>query len=371
VSDADLLLAGPLARWLAPVLAAEAGGEVGAVTVSHFDRPPAGQSSDTVVFRASWVAPSGPGRRDLVLRRQAEGGIFLKPDVGREARVLRGLAADGRVPVPHVLAYEGDPAVLGAPFFVMDRVAGRVPAAKPSIHAVGWLPTLTAAERHRMWRSALETLVAVHRVDWRATHAFLLDGDEATSGLDAHLDRLVEWYRWSAAGRPYPITDAALAVVTGQRAAVAVGPPVLVWGDARPGNMIFGDDGRVAAAIDWEVATVGAAGIDLGHWLFFDAFATTGAGVDRLAGWPDREATIAGYEQLSGRTVADLEFFELLEELFIATTLIRQADRRVARGLAPPDTRMGHDNAVTQLIARRLGLPVPELSPDYLAHRRG
>jgi len=39
--------------------------------------------------------------------------------------------------------------------------------------------------------------------------------------------------------------------------------------------------------------------------------------------------------------------------------------------LAPPDTRMGHDNAVTQMIARRLGLPVPELSPDYLAHRRG
>ena len=37
--------------------------------------------------------------------------------------------------------------------------------------------------------------------------------------------------------------------------------------------------------------------------------------------------------------------------------------------LAPPDTRMGHDNTVTQMLARRLGLPVPELSPDYLAHR--
>ena len=53
----------------------------------------------------------------------------------------------------------------------------------------------------------------------------------------------------------------------------------------------------------------------------------------------------------------------------MATTLIRQADARVARGLAPPDTRMGHDNTVTQMIARRLGLPVPDLSPDYLAHR--
>jgi aminoglycoside phosphotransferase (APT) family kinase protein len=133
--------------------------------------------------------------------------------------------------------------------------------------------------------------------------------------------------------------------------------------------MIFGADHRCAAAIDWEVVTIGAAGIDLGHWLFFDAFATTACGVERLSGWPDRDATVARYEALSGRRVADLEFFELLEELFIATTLIRQADMRVERGVAPPDTRMGHDNAVTQMLARRLGLPVPDLSPDYLAHR--
>ena len=55
----------------------------------------------------------------------------------------------------------------------------------------------------------------------------------------------------------------------------------------------------------------------------------------------------------------------------MATTLIRQADRRVALGLAPPANRMGHDNTVTQMIARRLGLAVPELSADYLAHRAG
>jgi aminoglycoside phosphotransferase (APT) family kinase protein len=358
----------PLGQWLAPVLAGEAGCDITRVDVGGFERPPAGQSSDTILFTASWSEGSEARSRQLVLRRQASGGIFLQPDVVREARVLQGLEAGSRVPVPHVLALEGDASLLGAPFFVMDRVAGRVPGAKPSIHAVGWLPTLSTAERQRLWSSAMDVLVAVHDVDWRATHGFLVEG---SAGLDAHVDRLAEWYRWSAAGRRFPITDAALASVTERRHAIDAGAPTLVWGDARPGNMIFGDDGRVAAAIDWEVATVGAAGIDLGHWLFFDAFATTAAGVERLSGWPNRDHTIARYEQLSGRTIADIEFFELLEELFIATTLIRQADIRVGRGLAPPDTRMGHDNAVTQMIARRLGLPVPELSPDYLAHRRG
>ena len=364
----DAELREPLRRWLAPVLAAESGYDVTAVDVDGFERPPAGQSSDTILFTATWTERGAVRTRDLVLRRQARGGIFLQPDVVREARVLQGLEAGSRVPVPHVLAYERDGSVLDAPFFVMERVVGRVPAAKPSIHAVGWLPTLTTAERERLWSSAMDVLVAVHEVDWRATHAFLVEGP---TGLDAHIDRLAEWYGWSASGRSFPITDAALASVTERRHAIDTVATTLVWGDARPGNMIFGDDGRVAAAIDWEVATVGAPGIDLGHWLFFDAFATTGAGVPRLAGWPDRDATIARYEEVSGRTIADIEFFELLEELFIATTLIRQADMRVSRGLAPPDTRMGHDNAVTQMIARRLGLPEPELSPDYVAHRRG
>jgi len=359
----------PLRRWLAPVLAAESGRDVAGLDVGGWTRPPAGQSSDTIMFRASWTEAGRSRARDLVLRRQATGGIFLTPDVVREARVLQGLESASRVPVPHVLGFERDPSALGAPFFVMDMVAGRVPTARPSIHSAGWLPTLSPAVRARLWASAMEVLVGVHAVDWRARHAFLVEG-EAT-GVVAHVDRLTEWYRWSAADREFPVTDAALEAVTARRDAVAADEATLVWGDARPGNMIFGEDGTVAAAIDWEVATVGAPGIDLGHWLFFDAFSTTGAGVARLEGWPDREETIARYEQLSGRVVADIDFFELLEELFIATTLIRQADMRVHRGLAPPDTRMGHDNAVTQMIARRLGLPVPEVSPDYLAHRRG
>jgi len=81
--------------------------------------------------------------------------------------------------------------------------------------------------------------------------------------------------------------------------------------------------------------------------------------------------TILSFLWNPGRTLDDLDFYELMEEFFMATTLIRQADARVARGLAPPDTRMGHDNTVTQMLARRLRLPVPDLSPDYIAHRGG
>jgi len=356
-------LRAPLAHWLATRLA------VDAVGVTDLARPGGGRSNDTILFDAEWSERGLTRRETFVLRReQTTHHIFRAPDVVREFRVLEGLASS-RVPVPRVRWAEADAAVIGAPFFVMHGVAGDVLLARPSIHSHGWLPTLTTTERERLWSSALDALVTIHAVDWAAHHAFLLDGDPSNAAVGPHLDRIADWYRWAAAGREYPITDAALEHLLLRRDTIDTAAPGLVWGDARVGNMIFGADHRVAAVIDWEVATIGAPEIDVAHWLFFDRFATEAIGVDRLSGWPDRDTTLARYEERSGRRLGDVDSFEMLEELFIATTLIRQADARVASGLAAPGTRMGHDNTVTQMLAQRLGLPVPDVSPDYLAHR--
>jgi aminoglycoside phosphotransferase (APT) family kinase protein len=353
-------LAAPLTTWLAERLGTHE------VAVRSLGRPDAGQSNDTVLCEVS-----ARGRPlHLVVRRQALGTtIFREPDVLREAHVLLGLAATG-VPVPEVYWLEPDPSVLGASFFVMERVDGRVPLGKPSIHAVGWLPHLTTPERGRLWTNALEVLTTLHAVEWQATHEFLLDGEPANAQIQPHVEALVAWYRWSADGREFPITDAAIEYLQRGVAGVDCGArPVLLWGDPRVGNMIFAEDHRVAAALDFETAMIGPAARDVAHWLFFDEFQTEAVGIERLAGWPDRETTIARYEALSGCHLGSLEFFDVMESLFMATTLIRQADARVARGLAGPDTRMAHDNTVTQMLARTLGLPVPDLSPDYLAHR--
>jgi aminoglycoside phosphotransferase (APT) family kinase protein len=354
-------LAGVLRAWLTERMGADN------VTVSGITRAPAGQSNETILFDAS---VAGYVER-LVLRRQAVGTtIFRDPDVLREARVLQGLGAAG-VRVPHVRWIEPDPSVLGAPFFVMDRIEGRVPLGKPSIHTVGWLPTLTRSERERLWSSALDVLISVHAVPWLSTHDFLLDGDPKATTVDAHVSTLADWYRWSTAERVYPITDAALEYLQEHLAEVDSGESVLLWGDPRVGNMVFRDDNTVAAALDWETASIGPVERDVAHWLFFDEFQTEAVGIERLPGWPDRETTVACYEGNSGRRLEHLGFYEVMETLFMATTLIRQADRRVAVGLAPPHNRMGHDNTVTQMLARKLGLPVPPLSADYTAHRHG
>ncbi|MDA8046644.1 MAG: phosphotransferase family protein [Actinomycetota bacterium] len=339
-----------------------------AVEVSELRRPNAGQSSETFLFEATCQEGTAMA---LVLRMQAGAGhIFPQPDAVLESRVLTGLAEAGGVTAPAVVAAEADPAVLGAPFFVMNQVAGRVPQGKPSLHAAGWVAELSPERCRHLWEQAMATLVGVHGVPWKRTHTFLdPGGSEPPDRLADRIDWLGDWYRWAARGRDYPIIDAALEYLRANRPALPESEDVLVWGDARVGNMIFAGDGSVAAAVDWEVATIGRPEIDVAHWLFFDEFATAAIGVKRLEGWPDRETTIRRYQELTGRTLVDLAYFDIMQELFMAVTLIRQSDRRVERGLCGPDTRMGHDNTVTQMLARRLGLAVPEVSPDWLAHR--
>jgi aminoglycoside phosphotransferase (APT) family kinase protein len=237
---------------------------------------------------------------------------------------------------------------------------------------VGWLPTLRPDQRRKLAYSGVDTLAAVHAMDWREMQSFVHRDEASVPGLSSHLSQLAHWYRWAAAGRDYPITDAALTYLLDRQRRVEAGEPVLLWGDARLGNMMFDEStADVSAVLDWECAAIGPAGVDIAHWLVFDEFATTACGVKRLDGYPDRDAILARYKSVSGRHLLDLDFFEIVQCLFLATTLIRQADAAVRSGRLAPDTRMGHDNALTQMLARRLGLPVPELAADYLTHRRG
>jgi aminoglycoside phosphotransferase (APT) family kinase protein len=368
-----------LTTWLTARLSAAGQTTATSVEVTAPARAGVGQSSETWLFQARWRQSGYPLAADLVLRKQpGYGGIFLRPDAGREFEIIRGLEQYPAVPVPRTRWVERDPGVLGVPFFVMDQVPGIVPSGRPSIHVTGWLTTLTAAQRRSAWQSSIDGIAALHEVPWQRSHAFLAGehaapaGDAAVAGLTAFLADMAEWYHWTAAGRRFPVTDAALAHVIDRAAGATTLPPVLVWGDARPGNIIFDPDRCVPAAlIDWEVAAIGPPEIDLAHWLVFDDFATAAAGIERLPGYASREEILSRYETVSGRRLGDIGYFEIVRCLFLATTLIRQADSHVRRGLLPPGTQMGHGNSLTQMLARRLGLAVPELSEDYLLHRSG
>jgi aminoglycoside phosphotransferase (APT) family kinase protein len=358
-----------LAAWVGGRLAEDGlrGAGSGAVTCHLHGPVPTGNSNVTMPFTARW-GDGDAEQMELVLRMQVPANqIFLDADVLREFRVLDALARLGTVPVPRPRWAEADDAVLGHPFFVMDKVAGTVPTGTPTIHADGWLAARSPAAVTIAWDSALAALGAVSMLDWRTHVPFLGEASNGTT-LATRLEHLGEWYRWSVGDREFPVTDAALAWLQAEMPAVT-GEPVLCWGDARLGNTMFREDGSVAALLDWELASIGPAGIDLGWWLAFDEFTTHAHGVEPLAGYPGRGATIERYESLTGHHVAQVEWYEVFCAWVLTVTVIRMADIAVAAGRLAADNRMGHGNLTAQMIARRLDLPVPDLDPDYAARR--
>jgi aminoglycoside phosphotransferase (APT) family kinase protein len=359
-------LATALTTWIGERLSDE-GRRIDRVECELAGAVATGNSNVTMPFTARWNGDSA-GCLELVLRMQVpENRIFLDADVLRERQVLEALSEQRSVPVPTPRWAEADSRHLGQPFFVMDRVDGTVPTGVPSFHASGALAAISAVERRRAWESALGTIAAIASVDWRRDLPFLADDATGTT-LGTRLAHMTEWYRWVTAERAFPITDAALEHLTSSMPA-DTGPEVLVWGDARMGNLMFADDWSVAAVLDWELASIGPAGIDLGWWLAFEEFATSAHGIEPLTGWPGRDDTIARYQQLTRRTVADLGWFEMYALWVLTVTVIRMADIGVANDRLPADNRMGDGNLTAQMLARRLGLPVPDLDPHYAARR--
>jgi aminoglycoside phosphotransferase (APT) family kinase protein len=308
------------------------------VQFGELSQPDAGYSGRTFFVRASWRGVDGAAREhDLVFRIQSpDQQLFVAPDALRQARTMRGLAGCPGVPVPGIWFTEPDDGVLGAPFYVMERVPGRVPGDVPSWHAKGWTVDLRPLDRATLYDNALAALAALHRVDRRPALEFLAEPGSGTA-LDRYLARLEQWYEWCGPSRRFgaETLDAAMTHVLDHRPAdPAEG---VVWGDARVGNMCFADDLSVAALFDWETATLGPPGIDLGWWLMFESYLCEAQGLKRLGGVPGREATIARYRQLGGAPVTDIDYYELLAGVVMTLISSRLADVLVENGRVPAE----------------------------------
>jgi aminoglycoside phosphotransferase (APT) family kinase protein len=325
------------------------------------EAPAGGISSETLLID---IQQSGHAPRPLVVRVQPgiHQQVYLDADVVAQCAAMRAVA--GAAPVPEIVWEEGDPSALGQPFFVMERVPGRIPATMPTFHAGGWVADLTPAERHRMAMNAIDVLAAIGRVDIGEYVGQILPPGQPP-GLAGYLDWTQRWVDWSTDGAPPElIRDAMLEL----RDSMPIGQvDGLFWGDCRAGNMIFGDDLSVAAVLDWEMAGIGPAEIDLGWWLMMERWTTEGFRVSALEGWPTRGELISRYETGLGRTVHDVDYYELFAATRYAVIGLRTTRLMVDAGVLPPDTTMGTENPVTQILCALMGRPVPELSPDVEA----
>ena len=353
--ERDLVAArAALARWLRAKLP-----QAREIELSELVAPQAsGFSNETLLFDLSRVEAGRRRSESLVVRIQPTGyQVFPEYDMRMQFDTMRLLAQSG-VPVPkmHWLEAE-DTSVLGAPFYVMGRVTGRVPSDRPLYTVEGWLKESPPAEQERVWWGAIESMAAIHRIDWRAAGFGFVDRPElGANPLDQQMAYYERYLRWAARGRPQPTTEAAWEWLQKNKPDDPVDS--LCWGDARIGNIIF-DGTTPVAVLDFEMVTHGNGEQDLAWAIFLDRHHSEGVGVPRLPGFPSFADTVSRYEELVGRKVKHLRFYEIFAGFRFAVIMIRLAQQMVHYGVMPADSKFETNNMVTNLLAKDLGLPAP------------
>lgn len=210
-------------------------------------RPISGGQSNPTYFLDS-------GRRQLVLRRRPDGALLPSAHaVDREYRVQKALHGCG-VAVPEMLLYSEDPGPVGTPFYVMERVAGRV------LHD-NRLPEIARDERRGYFTALAQMLAAIHQVDVKAAGL----GDFGRPGAFASR-QIARWTRQWALSEPEPSRDINHLATWLPQHLPEDDRTTLVHGDFRLGNVMFAENSpQIVAVLDWELSTLGHPMADLAH----------------------------------------------------------------------------------------------------------
>jgi len=310
----------------------------GAAPLEAPQRISGGQSNPT------WFVTHGARR--LVLRAKPPGKLLKGAHaIEREYRVLRALA-ETDVPVPPVFALEEDTATLGVPFYLMERVEGRV-------FSDCSLPDLGRGERRAIYLSMAETLAKLHAL--RPDELGLSDFDRPGNYFERQIDRWSKQYRTSEGPR-IPALDRLLDWLPANMPADD-GDVAIAHGDFRLGNMLFHPtEPRVVAVLDWELSTLGHPLADLGFCVmpWHSAPEEYGGilGLDRAAlGIPHEEEFVAHYFA-HARPTAPLLPFHVAFALFRFSVIFVGIADRARAGTAASD-EAEHLGPLAERFARR------------------
>jgi len=283
------------------------------------------------------IEPIGEGHSNLTFLVEREGArmVLRRPprgplppsahDVIREARLLGALQPHG-APVPEVLATCEDETVIGAPFYVMAWVEGHV--------LTEAMPPALVGQAERVAECFVDGLVDLHAVDAQAPE--LVGFGRPEGYLERQLRRFGGLYETNAT-RPLPDLEA---VADWLAANLPESPPsTVVHGDYRLGNvMVAPSPTRLAAILDWEMATVGDPLADVGYMTAMWSEPSDPPNpvsdlstVTRGAGFPGRDFLVERYAERTGRPLDALPWYQVLA-LWKAAIFLEGSFRRFGAG---------------------------------------
>jgi aminoglycoside phosphotransferase (APT) family kinase protein len=269
-----------------------------------------------VIVRRPPPPPSPPGAHDVL----------------REARFLAALQ-DTAVPVPRVLATAEAGEILDVALYVMSYVAG------PVVTSSTPAPLDSPASRAEIGASLVDTMVHLHSIDWRSTGLADVGRPE---GFNARHLRTIARLVADDNGDPPPRFEPVFSWLVAN--ASEESGDSIIHCDFRLGNVVLAPDrpGRVAAVLDWELATVGDPLFDLGY--FLATVPESGRPTNPTAelglamceeGYPTRSQLADRYATATGRDLSDLSWYTTLA-LWKLAALYDYSARRAATGHGDP-----------------------------------
>lgn len=267
---------------------------------------------------------------ELILRRPPAGAkIKSAHDMGREYRVQQALAPSFPY-VPAMVAHCADESVIGAEFYVMERIEGTILRSK--------IPAelgLTPSALGDLSRSVIDTLVALHSVDPSTPGLAELGRGEGYVGR-----QVAGWSKRYRAAKTWntPSFEKVMAWLDENQPG-DVGNCV-IHNDFRLDNVVLAPDdpSKIVGVLDWEMATLGDPLMDLGSALAYWVEAGDGKAMQWLRRQPThapgmltRDEVVAYYSQQTGRQIDNWLFYEVFG-LFRLAVIIQQIYRRYHLG---------------------------------------
>jgi aminoglycoside phosphotransferase (APT) family kinase protein len=302
---------------------------------------PSGHSNLTYLLKV--------GNREMVLRRPPFGSkVKTAHDMNREFRIFTALHPIYPL-VPRPLAFCEDESVLGAKFYLMERIQGVI-LRKEMPAGVEFSAQIATA----LCESFIKNLATIHGLDYKKA------GLDQMGKPEGYLSRQVAGWAERYVGSQTDDIPQMHRIIAWLKEKLPVSPPAtMVHNDYKYDNLILdpNDLTRIIGVLDWEMATIGDPladlGVALGYWVEKDdptELKATAFGPTAAEGSYNRRRLAERYAELTGRDITHLHYYVVFA-LFKIAVIIQQIYFRFAQGLTK-DARFGPMIEAVKLISR-------------------
>jgi len=284
------------------------------------------------------------GDATYVLRRPPPGLKIAKAhDMIREFRVLQALEKAGYSKMPHPISACEDESVIGAPFFLMEKVEGMILRNRPPAEA-------TPEFFQKLSQSALDVLIELHSLELSES------GLGALGKPEGYAQRQVQgWAERFQKAKMSEVSSIEEAFQWLQVSLPAESDVAFIHNDFKYDNLVISTTGEVQAVLDWEMATVGDPLMDLGTTLAYWAEAEDEDilkmfNLSYVPGNFTRRELIAYYGAKTGRDMREMNFYYVFGLCKVAT-IAQQIYQRFSLGFSK-DPRFSVLNQVVEAAGR-------------------